>query len=1716
MQKATIHKYLKKLLKIIAWIVASFLLLFILIAVLLQFSSVQTFLIQKITSQVSQRVDTRVEIDRVAIRFPKSVGLKGIYLEDTKGDTLLYAGSIFVDVGMMGLFRNKVNVNSLELTDVVANMKREEPDTVFNYQFLIDAFSAEDTINWDSPPTYDESTEVEQDDQNEGWTVSIRKLSLKNIRYHNKDHFSGMDLQVQLDNLTADLRPADFLNEKFHAGDILISQPKIAIEMTPRSVPVEPDTIEKGMPVIDIAVAALILENPDFRLNSFDGTQMHINSGLLALHPEKISLHEYLISIKTLEADQLMADFIFPQRTKDDENRQMNDNTTEEAPPPFRFDFAEIMDWSIELNKLDITASSFSMKQGEPEKMQEFNPDHISLTGIDLHLADVRVSPNQLILAINNTSMTFSDAFSIKDLNMDVNLGTSSEINLQNLSTNQSHLSLSLNTPGSLLDFSQEHLTEYSYQLNIRESHIQQDLAWFVPVMNEYYFNWPGNKGIKMGARLEGKLADVRIDSLWLAGPDFFATQLSGQITGLPKMDSVYIDLPELSFFAVPGEFFANLPDTLRPQGFEFPEYINLKAHAKGSLDDFEAALDLQSNLGDFALAAYITEEEGRKEVFKGEFYTEAFDVGKLLQQTENLPEPLAFRLDINGNGLKPETMTLNATVEIDNLFYNDHSYNKIVFNAALIDSVASLQSVYHDSIVSYDLIASYGIFQQKPVLITNFELEYANLQALGLTEENLLVKTDLKTDLVFDADNFFNGNIQISNTAFAADGDIYNVPEIFVQAFSTQSNYEIALRSEFADIDYLGNFSPLKLGSVLNEHFAQYYITDESADDAAGENGAGGGAGEVAGVAAIEVADTINVPAEQFFNISIRLMPNELITEVLLRSLGQSDTLDVMVSYDSSLQAMHLEANWPKARYEDIGLDSLNITAVSNGGKMNFEILLDRISIGDIAINQFKTTGNLRQQNLGFGLGFRDIEGDPLYYLAGNLHFTDSLYTLQLDPEGLLLNAEEWTVPTENRIALGEKYIDIQRFVLESQGREISVNSREHELNYPIIDIGLRQIDLGRLTSFPGSDFPTLGGVFNGDISLRNIFEDPAFVANLSVSNFAFKGDTLGNIEISGENPSPDLYELMVSLQSELTDLVISGHYRTGDNKGIDIDAELARVDLPSFEGFTAGNLTHLDGFLSGRMKITGTTESPKVSGEIQMNETSFRVPAINAGYFVKGEKILFDNQQIRMQNLALEDSTGRRATLSGNINFADLNQIAFNLSLNSRNFLLMNVKPGQNELYNGRILMDSDLRLRGTQHNPTIEGRIKLNEGSNFTFTIPQTDPEAIGDEGVVEFIAFSDTLFFQLAQQTAESQPMRSSFDLLDVSVNIEIDRHTDVKIIIDEHAGDFLEVRGGGVLSFGIDPGGRISLSGRYEMVDGEYLLTFYDVIRRNFRIQSGSNIVWSGDPMNARVDITAIYTVRTNAGDLLAGQTSGQQSNSAAMRQQFPFLVYLKMDGNLEEPQISFELDLPPEHQNALDGSVMGRLNQINQNESELNKQVFALLIMGHFLQENPFASAGGGDISTTARSSASQILTSQLNKLSDRYIRGVDINFEVESFVGFEDEQRTGRTELQMEVSRNFFDERLRVTVGGNIELEDETRRQDNAADIAGDFSIEYLVTPDGNLILKGFRNKNYGDIFDGEVFDTGISLRFSRSYNRFRELFRKEEETTVTEEEQP
>ncbi|RZL34698.1 MAG: hypothetical protein EOP00_31140, partial [Pedobacter sp.] len=110
------------------WIVASVVALVIILAIAIQIPAVQNMVVHKATNYLSNKLHTRVEIGEIGIRFPKSVFLKDVYVEDLQKDTLLLSKYIKVDIAMMGLLKSNVEINSLRVDDLTSHIRRTLPD----------------------------------------------------------------------------------------------------------------------------------------------------------------------------------------------------------------------------------------------------------------------------------------------------------------------------------------------------------------------------------------------------------------------------------------------------------------------------------------------------------------------------------------------------------------------------------------------------------------------------------------------------------------------------------------------------------------------------------------------------------------------------------------------------------------------------------------------------------------------------------------------------------------------------------------------------------------------------------------------------------------------------------------------------------------------------------------------------------------------------------------------------------------------------------------------------------------------------------------------------------------------------------------------------------------------------------------------------------------------------------------------------------------------------------------------------------------------------------------------------------------------------------------------------------------------------------------------------------------------------------------------------
>ncbi len=1696
-------------------IIISFILLFVLISVSLQFPAVQTRVGRIVTDWISSRTGTAASLERIAVRFPGQVSLQGIFLEDARGDTLLSAASIRAYVRLPALLRNRIYIGSLSIDDLTANITRCESDTIFNWQVLAarvgsgsgnnatpateaggpgvnsgsDQMPAEETTVPGVNSGSDQMTagETSEPAASSGMRLIINNVSLNNIAVRFVDQHTGTDLDAGLDHFSTSLRGSDLLNGKYRTGHTLVDGGRVTLLETSRATTPSQPAGDQVLPVIrpgPVSVRDFV-----FSYSGHDGSSVIFESGTLDIDPVVTDPAGRTISLRSVISKNMKADIFSAgggEPGEDDENHTTSPGSG--AAEQTGFSFAGVTDWIVSVSSLTVENAGIGLRTRHEVSSGKFDPGNFSLGGLDLSAGNIYIAPDSLNLDIGNLGVNISGTLSIRKMVLHASAGKSGASAALDLVTPYTSAGIRFSTDLAVLDFKTDEIWDKEFSLVLEEGMAGPDILFFVPVTLPGYVRSLAEEEVRFSGRVSGTPSLFTADNLAVDAGDILSAALTASFANIAGQGEMFIDAERLEVHAMADRLYDMLagtellPDTAGMQGITLPSQIYAEGTFTGSASEFTAGAHVESDMGELTASLSLTDEEGEKS-YSATIYSSRLDAARItgMELFTGMP---SLTVDISGRGTDPELASARATLLVSGLSLADYDYNEILIDLVLEDSVAYLTTRYSDDYLSAGIEASAGLFTSVPFAGGTLAIEYVDFGGLGLADDELLLSTGLEADLVLRPAGFFSGLAILSATRLATGGEIYTIPEITVRSVSDSLNYFVEIGSDFLEARYRGNFNPAGIPSILAGHLSDYFTVP----------------------APVLPHD---MPDDASFQLSANLFPEQIVNLFLLPAIDSYDTLSLSVSYDGKTREIGLRAGMKELSYGGAEFHDFRGGLVSDAGKMDFRFEIENLGIGGADLGKLETSGSLYDDMLDMVLSVIEPAGNELFYTTVSAEAYEGLFRVSFGHDKLILAGTPWSIDPLNRIVAGRQHLSVSNFNLAHGETSFSAATRNRLNEETDLLITLSGADLEALSNLTGNLVPVSAGTMNATATVRNIFGETALASSADIRKLVVGNEMIDRVSILLENEIPRQYHVNASMNHRDGLLRVHGAFNQNDDMPLDISIFLDRLDLSVAEPFTAGGLTHITGLAEGKMHMTGSAGAPMFTGGIQLTDVAFRVPELNTGYFARNETINFDRHYIRLNNFTLHDSLGRSASVNGTVNYSDPGNILFSLDLGARNFMFMNMERRDNDLYHGRLLVDSDLRLRGSHHNPSVEGRIKFNEGSAFTFIAPRTVPEAIGDEGVVEFMppgAGND--FLVLAAGIAETGEITSSLERTEVSLNIELDRQAEIRVVIDDTAGDHLVLRGGGVLSFGIDQGGAVSLAGKYEINEGEYLLTFYDVIRRNFRIRSGSSIVWTGDPLGADLDITAIYNVRTGARELMRSHIPADQAGAARMRQQYPFQVYLNMKGNLMNPDISFELDMPPEHRRAMDGALMARINEINRNESELNKQVFALLLLGGFIHENPLAAAGaGGGITSTARSSVSQMLSQQLNRMSDRYIRGLDISFEMESYEDFADGEGTGRTELQMEVSRNFFDERFRITVGGNIELEDEMRRRTGAGDIAGDFSLEYLLTPEGNLLIRGFRTRDYSDLVEPDLTRTGISLIFSRSYNNIRDIFRRREE---------
>ncbi len=314
--------------------------------------------------------------------------------------------------------------------------------------------------------------------------------------------------------------------------------------------------------------------------------------------------------------------------------------------------------------------------------------------------------------------------------------------------------------------------------------------------------------------------------------------------------------------------------------------------------------------------------------------------------------------------------------------------------------------------------------------------------------------------------------------------------------------------------------------------------------------------------------------------------------------------------------------------------------------------------------------------------------------------------------------------------------------------------------------------------------------------------------------------------------------------------------------------------------------------------------------------------------------------------------DSLNQSLVVDGNVSIATLPDVGYDLRIRADDFTVLNASRKDNDFFYGKGVVDMALNVKGKGAESVIDGTIKVKSGSDITVILPNDAAGAQSAEGIVQFVDMSAAIAEQAPDSTQVNPSMVVDF-ASELSLNIEADDKSQFTIVIDELNGDNIKVKGNAQLNAGIAPNGQLYLLGLYELTEGSYDLTF-EVLKKQFTIQKGSTILWTGDPMAAQVDITAIYTVRADITALGAPATGKKQALGKV-----PLDVQLKINGSLTNPTVTFDI-VASSTMNSDDARSIEQssgLSSLRNNPAELNKQVFALLVLNKFLTDQSSGSS---------------------------------------------------------------------------------------------------------------------------------------------------------------
>ncbi len=1189
---------------------------------------------------------------------------------------------------------------------------------------------------------------------------------------------------------------------------------------------------------------------------------------------------------------------------------------------------------------------------------------------------------------------------------------------------------------------------------------------------------------IRFSGKAHGVLSNLVVTKLDVQLEQNTSVECNVNLVGLPDFRETYLHFNVKKLVSSMDDI-AELyqPGTNRklkiPENFDKFGNISYKGKFTGFLNDFVSYGTLVTDIGSFDDDISISTDSSGHVNFNGYLAFRDFDIG-IFTGNSTLLGKITSHANMHGTVFNDKTFSSRMTGTIDSIEVNRYTYHSINLDGRFSEKAYDGSIKINDPNLQLDFLGMIDLTRQLPEFDFSLNILNASLFPLHIT------RTD--TNLVFSGlvlagfkgNNFddFNGTIKLLDASMQRKKEKLNIYNVQLHAFNSPDSGSLKLSSDYLTATLEGRYDLKTLPSSFR-HLLSAYLPATFPVHANAPPSGNNFLFDIS-VNNIESFTDFFFPGYYLANDSYlkgRYFPDDYV----LQMTGKTDEITT--------------PRWT--------VDTLSVNIVALGDVLSCQIGGAWLGItAGFSRDHFTTdilaAGDTLDTRIGWDNPADTVATREELHLVSLLSKPPGrkrpLMNITVDSSRLALGPRLWDIP-QSTITIDSTAINIQNFKMTSGDKALFITGRISEQETDTLTASIRNLDLSYLTQGERQKNLQLKGIINGNVSLSDFYHNPVFLSTLKIKDFSLNKEPLGDAVI---NSSWDTltHSIVVDVHTDFgtrKPVSIAGLY-TPSTKKLKTDIVFDKFRLKAFTSFVSTVFSSLNGNISGRLHAEGYWPDPVINGDLTFQKTSLTVDYLKTMYTFTAD-VPVRNNRFLMDSITVYDELGNTGRVNGYFALESLLNPAINMTVNTSRLLVLNTTRSDNEYFYGKGIASGGVAIKGPLNN--LNMNISARTSPNTSIILPLT--ESKGQSIETDFIHFVNPKKVRAPIHTRHERKKKITASQLTFNLDLNVTPDAEVTLLFDPAAGGTLFGRGHGNLRMEVHRNGNFNLYGEYIIDEGTYKFTLQKVVNKRFRLENGGKITWNGDPLDAHLDILAVYPLKTSLYPLFFDDN---------YKKRVPVECQILLKGSLNNPKIGFNINLP-----TVDEDTRSKVRNAMSSEEELSKQFLSLLILNSFYpnpvynQQPTFGGASVLGVTTT------EVLSNQLSSWLSQISNDFDVGF------SYHPGDEVTSEQVEVALSTQLLNDR--VSINGNIDFNTQNgTTTSNTSNIVGDFQVEVKITKNGKLRVKAFTRANDNYLYETAPYTNGIGIFYREEFSSWDKLFKgywqklfgkKEEEGTQT-----